>query len=628
MANIKFNDKPRATPSLIDGIPYQVGTANTGDVKTVNPSTLKSVMMTDQDLDIGTGTFDCAKIQLDPTIAIPSYSKGLVFYDKNKRALSYYTEEPDVTLNICKETVVDVKNTTGSTIPNGSVVTSLSSDGAVHTIQLADAHYKNKSRFIGVATNDISNGAIGLATIFGDVGGLNTSSYSAGQALWLSAITPGAFSTIPPDDGGYEVIIGVVKVSHATEGIITVYPNVSNLTVEVTDTNGFPPDQRTGTTLTAVEGTRTLTIAPTGSEFHFYEQGDKYEKSASENIAWTDVEGIHWFYYDAGVLIHLVNPSSATKIHIILNHAFICAIYWNATNNKIVGDIQDERHGISMSPETHLYLHSTRGAQWISGYGLGDFVIGNGNTNAHAQFSVATGSYFDEDISHTESGIAVGGTIPVLYNLGASMELRADTQAGYSVLNAASGRLYYNENNGGTWQLTEVTEGDFVLYHIFGFNGVTVHTIAVMGQGIYDKKNKAKEAAATEISNIVGQFEIAELVPLGTIIYQTKSTYTNATKSRVIEPEGGVNYVDWRTTELAQGSTPSAHNNLTNVEMVGTGITQGHIDNSQPAQFPELTTTERDAVTAPNGGVVIFNTTTNKLNFYNGSAWEIITSSV
>ena len=628
MADIKFNDKARATPALIDGIPYQVGTTNTGDIETVNPSTLKSVMMANQDLDIGTGTFDCAKIQFDPTIAIPSYSKGLVFYDKNKRALSYYTEEPDVTLNICKETVVDIKNTTGSLIPNGSIITSLGSDGAVHTVQLADAHYKNKSRFIGVATADITNGAIGLATVFGDVGSLNTSSYSAGQALWLSASTPGAFSTTPPDDGGYEVMVGVVKVSHASEGIITIQPNVSNLTVEVTDTNGFPPDQRTGTALTSVESTRTLTIAPVGSEFHFYELGDKYEKKSSENIVWTDVEGTHWFYYDSGILTHLINPSSATKIHIILNHAFICAIHWNATDKKIVGDIQDERHGISMSPETHLYLHLTRGAQWVSGYGLGDFVIGNGSSNTHSQFSVATGSYFDEDISHAESGIAVGGTIPVFYNLGASMDLRSDTQTGYSILNASSGRLYYNQNNSGTWQLTEVNNADFVLYHIFGFNGVSTNTIAVMGQNEYGSRNNARDGAANEIADIVGDFDIAELVPVGTIIYQTKDSYSNATKSRIVEVSGGVNYVDWRTTELAQGSTPSAHNNLTNVEIAGSGIAQGHIDNSQPTQLPELTTIERDAVTTPNGGVIIYNTTTKKLNFYNGSAWEAVTSAV
>lgn len=41
---------------------------------------------------------------------------------------------------------------------------------------------------------------------------------------------------------------------------------------------------------------------------------------------------------------------------------------------------------------------------------------------------------------------------------------------------------------------------------------------------------------------------------------------------------------------------------------------------------PILTTTARDALTAVEG-MVIYNTSTNKLNFYNGTAWEVVTSS-
>ena len=40
---------------------------------------------------------------------------------------------------------------------------------------------------------------------------------------------------------------------------------------------------------------------------------------------------------------------------------------------------------------------------------------------------------------------------------------------------------------------------------------------------------------------------------------------------------------------------------------------------------PSYTTSDRDNLT-PIQGMVIFNTTTSKLNFYTGSAWEAITS--
>lgn len=42
--------------------------------------------------------------------------------------------------------------------------------------------------------------------------------------------------------------------------------------------------------------------------------------------------------------------------------------------------------------------------------------------------------------------------------------------------------------------------------------------------------------------------------------------------------------------------------------------------------LPIMTTTERDALVAPSEGTVIFNTTSNKLNFYTGAAWEAVTS--
>lgn len=43
---------------------------------------------------------------------------------------------------------------------------------------------------------------------------------------------------------------------------------------------------------------------------------------------------------------------------------------------------------------------------------------------------------------------------------------------------------------------------------------------------------------------------------------------------------------------------------------------------------PRMTTEQRDAITTPAEGLMIFNSTTKKLNFYNGTAWETVTSEV
>jgi hypothetical protein len=45
-----------------------------------------------------------------------------------------------------------------------------------------------------------------------------------------------------------------------------------------------------------------------------------------------------------------------------------------------------------------------------------------------------------------------------------------------------------------------------------------------------------------------------------------------------------------------------------------------------PVKLPSYTTTQRDALASPAAGWTIFNSTTGKLNFYDGSAWRAVTS--
>jgi hypothetical protein len=53
--------------------------------------------------------------------------------------------------------------------------------------------------------------------------------------------------------------------------------------------------------------------------------------------------------------------------------------------------------------------------------------------------------------------------------------------------------------------------------------------------------------------------------------------------------------------------------------LTATSTTQGFLP-------PRMTGTQRDAIASPAAGLMVYNSTTNKLNFYNGSAWEVVTS--
>jgi trimeric autotransporter adhesin len=56
------------------------------------------------------------------------------------------------------------------------------------------------------------------------------------------------------------------------------------------------------------------------------------------------------------------------------------------------------------------------------------------------------------------------------------------------------------------------------------------------------------------------------------------------------------------------------------------GATLALVSTTQGFLPPKMTSTQRDAIATPPSGLIIFNTTTNKLNVYGAAAWEAITS--
>ncbi len=464
---------------------------------------------------------------------------------------------------------VPITNNTGSTLNAGQVVYPVGATG----VGLANAHYYEKSRLVGVVSSTISNGSNGVIYTFGEVTGFDTSSFTAGQYVYLSDQEgeDGLIIGNKPNGGGFVVLVGVIGIVDAVNGSIFVDRNVSEQTVETSDTNGFPVDQRSNTTMSINEGTRTFIInATTGSNYHFYERGTKYEKDRSDSVIFDTLEGEKWIYYKDGVLTALSTPTLQEKLDVIRKYAFIAGIYWDATNLKVVVDIQDERHGITMSWATHEYNHLSRGAQYISGYELYDMdVDGSGSNDSSAQYAVNAGWYKDEDLDHFEDGLAIGVIKKVLYLEGLETAVTARAQNNnFGVLNAPNGRLYYNQNNGGTWQLAEVPENDFCLYHVFGFNGQTVNTVSIMGQNVYPTKNSAQSGALEEIKFLSFGLDLPEMIPVATIIYQTRNSYSNAVKARIVSTDDGTDYIPWTSSDIQQGSL-GALQNLQSVTSVG-----------------------------------------------------------
>ena len=82
-----------------------------------------------------------------------------------------------------------------------------------------------------------------------------------------------------------------------------------------------------------------------------------------------------------------------------------------------------------------------------------------------------------------------------------------------------------------------------------------------------------------------------------------------------LRPTSSSRYVLMDTGIVAVGTTsPNA-----SAIFQATSTTKGFLP-------PRMTTGQRDAISTPASGLVVYNTSTNKLNLYTGSAWEAVTS--
>jgi hypothetical protein len=340
--------------------------------------------------------------------------------------------------------------------------------------------------------------------------------------------------------------------------------------VDTTDTftalnepTGF--ENRTDSAWTFTNGTQTLSVT-TALSYNIWFKGVKHTISSTKDIVIADTEGTHLIYFDTDDVLHdAVNPTDTTIDDLIRNKCLVAYVYWDATNNVGVYT-GEERHGTIMDGSTHSNLHFTRGLQFISGLGLGDFVIGNGSLDSHAQFSIGMGVVADEDIALMVSAINSTTGVSILYREGANGYWRTVTQAGFSCYKNPAGvtnRLMYNRLNLGTWSASEVGEGNYVLYHIFATTGKLKQMYSIMGQAEYTTLPLAKAGATIEVSALLlGSLPSPEIRPVATVLFQTDKDYANTINARVIEPETGVKYIDWRTNDLPRGTAPSDHGSL------------------------------------------------------------------
>ena len=147
----------------------------------------------------------------------PTWVEGRVYYDSAKKALSYYNEVSDVTINMGQENVVRCLNNSGGDIDDGKVVYISGASGSLPEISKAIA---NGERVLGITTHDIADGTIGYVTNLGTVSGFDLSAFLVGDTLYLSPTVAGEMVKVQPIYPDSSIEVGTVIDNSATGTIL------------------------------------------------------------------------------------------------------------------------------------------------------------------------------------------------------------------------------------------------------------------------------------------------------------------------------------------------------------------------------------------------------------------------
>jgi hypothetical protein len=171
------------------------------------------------------GTFAVSAVDIDTT-ASPALAVGRLQWNQSFGTPEIGLIGGNVTAHIGQHVHAYVKNDEGSPLVKGDVVYLYGASGDRASVRKAiNSTEAGSSKTLGVVAEAINTNDNGFVTVFGVVDGLDLSTYSPGDVLWLSA-SAGKFTSIKPSAPSNLVFIGVVARANVGNGQLFV--NVQN----------------------------------------------------------------------------------------------------------------------------------------------------------------------------------------------------------------------------------------------------------------------------------------------------------------------------------------------------------------------------------------------------------------
>lgn len=166
-------------------------------------------------------------IDFDTTGTVAPHQTGRLDWDSDDATLELDMEY-GVVQQIGQETYARVQNSTGVTIPNGTVVGFAgAADNALKVAPFLADGSQSSLYILGVMTHDLPDtGERGYCTVWGFVRDVNTSAFTQGDILYASTTVAGGLTNVKPTAPNNVVVIAAVVKVGTTDGIIFVRPTI------------------------------------------------------------------------------------------------------------------------------------------------------------------------------------------------------------------------------------------------------------------------------------------------------------------------------------------------------------------------------------------------------------------
>jgi hypothetical protein len=310
--------------------------------------------------------------------------------------------------------------------------------------------------------------------------------------------------------------------------------SVNNLTyipIDTSEPTGFI--DRTSSIMSFNPSTREFTLSPTSGSFNYWVSGNRYRLSSSTGLTIPNILENNFIYFN-NTNQFIWQPNVWT----FKGNAQIAFIFWNPsglTTGSVAaptyspdGYMLEERHGIDMDYATHQRLHNYDGTVSTALFSLSGFSVTPATpTQDTNTFSIEGGQIADEDIISILPSLPDGGPYTLFYRFGSNAsDWRWFKNVPLPYLSSTT-YITYNQNVGGSYQLTQLASNQYVNYYILGVPSVDTgySYIIIPGQQVYASVALAQAESIYSLS--LGNLPFSEVALLYQITWRANNTYTS-----------------------------------------------------------------------------------------------------